>query len=124
MEDRLAQITNDFTRDRDTIYRKQLQAFQLDIDYIRRANPYAETPLDDMGGEITEDFINSAAASSSGRVGGQTYLNGNAVPGRIGANGAKFAQEINDTMEQRDAELTAVAVCSSSELLSQPNSSC
>lgn len=115
MEDRLAQITNDFTRDRDLIYRKQLQAFQLDIDYIRRASPYAETPLDDMGGDSNEDFTNSATASSSGKLGGQTYINGNAVSGRIGPNAAKFAQEINDTMEQRDADLTTVAVRSTSE---------
>jgi len=110
MEDRLTQISNDFSRDRDLIYRKQLQAFQLDIDYIRRADLYTEKVLEEFEEDCTDDTTTSAAASTSGMVVGHAQLNGNAMSGRIGINAARFAQEINDAIEQRDADLTTVVV--------------
>ncbi len=110
MEDRLAQISNDFSRDRDLIYRKQLHAFQLDIDYIRHAELYTEKVLEECDEGCTEDTTPSAAASTSGRVVAHAQPNGNAVSGRIGVNASRFAQKINDAIEQRDADLATVAV--------------
>ncbi len=110
MEDRLAQISNDFSRDRDMIYRKQLQALQLDIDYVRRADLYTEKVLEEDEEDCTEDTTISAAASTSGGVIGHAQMNGNVVAGRLGVNASTFAQTINDAIEQRDADLTTVAV--------------
>ena len=41
MADRLTEISNNFTANRDTFYRQQLQAYQADINYIQQANPYS-----------------------------------------------------------------------------------
>ena len=45
MEDRLAQINNDFSKDCDFYYRKQLQALQYAINRIQCADLYSNEPL-------------------------------------------------------------------------------
>lgn len=109
MEERLAQISNDFSKDRDLYYRKQLQAFQHDIDYIRRADLYADKPLEDNWDDCIEEAT-SATASIAGSL-RAVPPNGNTIlSGRIGANAARFAQDINDAIEQRDVDLVTITV--------------
>ena len=112
MEDRFAQISHEFNENRDLYYRKQLQSFQVDIDFIRNAALYVDKPLDEFGDEGTEEATTSAAASTQGSV-RNVNLNGDARHGlhlKNGAYAAKFAHKINDALEQRDADLTNVAV--------------
>ena len=116
MENRLAEISSSFAENRDHLYRKQLQALQADLNYIQTARLYDNTPLDEVGDEGPEEFNTSAAASTAGslRNAHQAYLNGHTsleAPYRTGRQTAEFIQEINDAMEQRDADLTTLVVC-------------
>lgn len=116
MEERLAQLTHDFAENRESYYRKQIQAFQSDIEYILHSNPYANKPLDDFPLDVTEEATISAAASNHGsvRAGGlQMQTNGNLrldASHKTGMYAAMYTKEMNDAMEERDANLTTTAV--------------
>ena len=123
MEKNLAEISNSFAENRDHLYRKQLQALQADMNYIQAARLYDNVPLEDIGDEALEETSPSAAASTADslRNAHQAHLNGHTrleVPYKTGPQTAAFIQEINDAMEQRDADLTTVVV--SSKLPSPP----
>ena len=107
MEERFTQISSDFNENRDLCYRRQFQAFQIDIDFIRHAELYSEKPLDDTGDYAAEDHPTSATASIQEGI--RIALNGN-TPLKGGKYAAEFTKAINDAMEQRDADLTTVAV--------------
>lgn len=116
MADRLTEISNNFTANRDTFYRQQLQAYQGDINYIQQANPYSNKPLEDPTDEPLEETAGSAAASTQGslRTTQQTHQNsiGRAeLPFKTGKHTAQFVQAINDAMERRDVDLTTLVVC-------------
>ena len=116
MENRLAEISSSFAENRDLLYRKQLQTLQADMAYIQAARLYHNTPLDEIGDEGLEETITSAAGSTAGSLRNthQAYLNGHTrleVPYKTGPQTAEFIQEINDAMEQRDADLTTLVVC-------------
>ena len=115
MADKLTEISNNFAANRDAIYRQQLQAYQADINFIQSASPYDNKPLDDPADDPLEEAIGSAAASTQGslRHSQQVFSNGG---GRIeptfktGKYASKYVQEINNAMEQRDVDLTTLAV--------------
>jgi hypothetical protein len=115
MADKLAEISNNFAANRDAIYRQQLQAYQADINFIQSANLYDNKPLDDPADDLLEEAVGSAAASTQGslRHSQQVLSNGG---GRIeptfktGKYASKYVQEINNAMEQRDVDLTTLAV--------------
>ena len=116
MENRLAEISSSFAENRDHLYRKQLQVLQADMNYIQAARLYDNVPLDEIGDEGPEEPNTSAAASTAGslRNAHQAYLNGHTrleAPYKTGPQTAEFIQEINDAMEQRDADLTTLVVC-------------
>ena len=115
MADKLTEISNNFAANRDAIYRQQLQAYQADINFIQSANPYDNKPLDDPADDPLEEAVGSTAASTQGslRYSQQFLSNGG---GRIkpifktGKYASKYVQEINNTIEQRDVDLTTLAV--------------
>ena len=112
MEDRFAQISQEFNDNREAYYRKQLHTFQLNTDFIRNSNLYANKPLDELIEDPTEDLSASAAASTQGSV-RTLNPNGNTrveMPWRHGVSAARYSREIDDVLEQRDADLTMVAV--------------
>ena len=116
MENRLAEISSSFAENRDHLYRKQLQVLQADMNYIQAARLYDNVPLDEAGDEGPEETNTSAAASIAGslRNAHQAYLDGHTrleAPYKTGPQTAEFIQEINDAMEQRDADLTTLVVC-------------
>lgn len=115
MENALAEISSSFAENRDRLYRKQLQALQADMNYIQAARLYDNVPLDGIGDEGPEEGNPSTAASTAGslRNAHQAHLNGHTrleVPYKTGPQTAEFIQEINNAMEQRDADLTTVVV--------------
>ena len=117
MADRLTEISNNFTANRDTFYRQQLQAYQADMTYIQQANPYSNKPLEDPTDEPIEEAAGSAAASIQGslRTTQQTHQNSigrTELPFKTGKHTAQFVQAINDAMERRDVDLTTLVVCS------------
>lgn len=116
MENRLAEISTSFAENRDHLYRKQLQILQADMSYIQNARLYDDMPLDEIGDDGPEVIDISAAASTADglRNAQQAYMNGHAkleATYKTGPQTAEFIQEINDAMEQRDADLTALVVC-------------
>lgn len=116
MADRLTEISNNFTANRDTFYRQQLQAYQADINYIQQANPYSNKTLEDPTDDPSEEAAGSAAASTQGslRTTQQTHQNSigrTELPFKTGRHTAKFVQAINDAMEKRDVDMTALVVC-------------
>ena len=124
MENRLAEISSSFAENRDHLYRKQLQALQADMNYIQSAHLYDNVPLDEVGDEGPKEIHTSAVASTAGSLRNpQAHLNGHTrleAPYKTGPRTAEFIQEVNDAMEQRDADLTAVVV--SNKLGSPPAS--
>ncbi|KAI9765152.1 MAG: hypothetical protein M1840_007745 [Geoglossum simile] len=108
LSDRLTEINESFSQNRDSHYRQQLQALQIDMGLIVRAKPYAENPLEDTA-EAVEELV--AVATGGGAKGlGTNHLSGNrrqesemaALAGKVYA---AFVEEVNDAMEARDAEL-------------------
>src|SRR6266566_1921685 len=49
LTERLATLNEKFTRDRDLMYREQLQRIQIDASLVMRVDPYREKPLDFLG---------------------------------------------------------------------------
>lgn len=111
--DRLNDISVSFTQNRDENYRKQLQSLQFDVNYIHRARPYENSPLDDLGSDII-DGMNAAANNVNDSVRssiGGTRTSDVDAPPRAGIWSSKYSLEINDAMEERDTQLTLIAVC-------------
>ncbi|KAI9811767.1 MAG: hypothetical protein M1827_005312 [Pycnora praestabilis] len=109
LSDRLNDLTASFAQNRDTHYRQQLQALQIDMNLIMRAEPYSGTPLADTGDEIAE-MVTSAVTGNNSHNGmnGQRRSEGDgaALAGRWYA---KFAEDVNNAMEDRDAGLTMLS---------------
>lgn len=103
--DRFSEIISSFNQNRDQHYRAQLQAVQVDMNLIMRADPYARAPLDDTGDEIAEEI---------------NLLTGGSVPtvpsaqgdyaALVGKTYAKFVEDVNNAMEERDMSLTILHV--------------
>ena len=110
MMDKLNEISTNFAENRDLHYRRQLATYQADINYINMAQLYDNKPLEEPDEESGEEATTTAIAQ-------QPLLNGStrleATSSLTGKNTAMFIHEINNAMEERDAELSAVAVCTS-----------
>ncbi|KAH0550906.1 hypothetical protein GP486_007730, partial [Trichoglossum hirsutum] len=110
LSDRLAEINESFSQNRDSHYRQQLQALQIDMGLIVRAKPYAETPLEDSA-EVIEGLVSAATGNGTAKTSGMSHLGGGhrrqdgEVAALAGKVYAAFVEEVNDAMEQRDAEL-------------------
>ena len=116
MTERLTEISSNFAENRDALYRDRLRSYQADIAFINAAQLYDNKPLDDVGS--LEALNASAAASTQGSVRTtQLQSNGNSgapFPTSLGRHAAKFAQEVNDALEQKDASLVEVTVSQAS----------
>jgi len=113
MVDRLTEISNNFAENRDAIYRKRLQSYQADITFINNANLYDNKPLDDFGDDPAANTSPALSGQGSVRSTQQGIFNGHMridQPLETGKHAARFVQEVNDALEQKDADLTAAAV--------------
>ncbi len=113
LAERLEDISVNFTQNRDDNYRKQLQTLQFDTNYINSAQPYENAPLEDLSTDIHNEMIaamigNSNEAHRSSTAG--VRIPEMEVPPRAGMWASNYIQEINDSMEERDTQLTLVAV--------------
>lgn len=110
LSERLSDLTNQFTRNRDAHFRKQLQSLQIDMNLIMRADPYKERPLEDHPDEIAELISTTVGANIlGGGHGGHRRAENDAAP-YAGKWYQKFVEEINDAQENRDAQLTLLEV--------------
>ena len=96
LSERLADITMEFSRNRDFHYRQQLQAIQTDMNLIMRADPYDDAPLDDDP-EYIQELVHNL-------IGGNAHFNGD-ISAIAGKTYSDFAREIGDALEDRDAAL-------------------
>ncbi len=119
LADKLNEITMAFSQNRDAHYRQQMQQLQADIHLIMCADPCQNEPLEDNG-EIIAQMVDAFLRELPGAV-SMNPLNGQSVPYRPdledpamkGRLYAKFAEQINNAMEERDAQLTMLSVCPS-----------
>jgi hypothetical protein len=98
LANRLAEITAQFSDNRDVHYRNQLQALQIDINLIGEANAQGDMPLPDSPGAIDKLVRDNLQKNLMKAIGAN-------VPLRAGRVYADFAKEINDAMEEKDAML-------------------
>ena len=106
LSEKLNELTNSFANNRDSHYRQQLQALQVDMNLITRADPYRDAPFDDMGDEIAELVAQTTGGNTQGGAGpGQSM-----VASLAGRWYAQYVEEINDAIEVRDADMTMLEV--------------
>lgn len=114
--DRLSDMIETFAADQHQHYRAQLQAIQVDMSMILRANPYNNTPLDDHAEDIAaeiEKITGGSMPQLSNEAAKKDYL------ALAGKRYHDYVQDINRAMEQRDADLTALKVSLLSDILNQ-----
>jgi len=96
LQERLAEMTAQFTHTRDQHYREQLQALQLDMNLIMEADCYTDVPI----------VSDPAGVDQLVRQGMAKMKNvGPSPPPGAGRLYAKWAKGINDNIEERDANM-------------------
>lgn len=96
-----------FAQDQHQHYRAQLQAIQVDMSLILRANPYNNIPLDDDAEDIEHEIENIMGANVP-QLSNEAAKRDFVV--LAGKRYHDYVQDINRAMEQRDADLTALKV--------------
>ncbi|CAG7945382.1 unnamed protein product [Penicillium nalgiovense] len=96
LQERLQELTGQFSNNRDIQFRQQLHALQCDMTLINNADPYGTGPL--------PDSAESIAALIEETVGGGSKF-AKEMAGLAGSWYSKFVQEVNEIKEKRDAEL-------------------
>ena len=111
--ERLNDITISFNANREAYSRIQLNSLSRDMNFISRADIYQPKPLDDSADEIyaatTASTMDNTVVRGGGTING---LADNEARAGTGKWSAIFTQEINNAMEERDAQLTQTVVCS------------
>jgi hypothetical protein len=98
LANRLAEITAQFSDNRDVHYRNQLQALQIDMNLIMEADAHGDVHLPDSAEAIDNLVRDNLQKNLMKSIG----IN---VPMRAGRVYADFAKEVNDAIEERDAVL-------------------
>ncbi|KAI9674090.1 MAG: hypothetical protein M1817_001908 [Caeruleum heppii] len=112
LSDKLNELTSAFTQNRDSHYRQQLQALQIDMGLIMQADPYSDALLDDSGEEIAALITATLGTSATARLNGAGLSQGATRRGEFdwmafaGRWYAKFVEDVNIAAEERDAALT------------------
>lgn len=105
ISERLQDMINSFNKDQHQHYRAQLQAIQVDMTLVLRADPYENAPLDDSPQaieELIEAITGGAVPSTKAAKDDYQVL--------AGKRYYEYCQLINKAQEQRDADLTALKV--------------
>lgn len=100
--ERLDRMLVTFNSNQHQHYRAQLQAIQTDMTLILRADPYNGSPLEDGGDEIAQ-MVKDLGANVQGDAQAREDFDALA-----GMRYREFVREVNDQIEARDAELTAL----------------
>jgi hypothetical protein len=101
LQERLQELTGQFSNNRDIQFRQQLHALQCDMTLINNADPYTMGPL--------PDSAESIAALIEETVGGGSKF-AKEMAGLAGTWYSRFVQQINEIKENRDAELVSTMV--------------
>ncbi|KAJ5861747.1 uncharacterized protein N7529_009057 [Penicillium soppii] len=98
LQERLQELTAQFSNNRDVQFRQQLHALQCDMTLINNADPYTTGPL--------SDTAESIAALIEDTVGGGSKF-AKEMAGLAGTWYSRFVQQVNEIKEKRDAELVS-----------------
>lgn len=106
LADKLSEMMASFSDNRDSHYRAQLAALQADISLILKADPYTNKPLEDAGEEAAE-LVTSIMGNSmpTAPSAGTDYV------AQCGKYYGRFVDAVNDSIEDRDRDLTMLWVC-------------
>jgi hypothetical protein len=112
--EKLQGMIDTFAANQNGHYRAQLQGVQVDMTLVLRADPYgAEGPLGDSSDEIRElvESIISPDAQGNGGVNLPEQESARTDFWALaGKRYGEFVTEVNDAIERRDADLTALHV--------------
>ncbi|TKA82553.1 hypothetical protein B0A55_01207 [Friedmanniomyces simplex] len=102
--ERLQGMVDSFASNQQSHYRAQLQAVQVDMTLVLRADPYDGGSLEDGGEEVREmvEGLLGAGAAAGDEASRRDYV------AMAGKRYAEFAREVNDELEKRDTELAAL----------------
>ena len=105
--DRLTDIVNNFAEKRDVFYGQRLLSLTADMNHINNAQLYDNKALEESDYDITDNQQPDASllAGASGGQGVRVQPRQ-----RLGKHAAAFVQDVNDALEDKDAELTRLAV--------------
>ncbi|KAI0885361.1 Sds3-like-domain-containing protein [Annulohypoxylon maeteangense] len=104
LNDRLAGMQDQYSRDKDKHYRDELHKIQIDVNLVARVDPYAERPLDVIDREY-RDILQSAKAQLSANA----SSNGSPKRSLLEMAGPTFSEwvyQVEDLVEHRDYEMT------------------
>ncbi|EOO04263.1 putative deacetylase complex subunit protein [Phaeoacremonium minimum UCRPA7] len=96
LTERLQQMSDNFTRSRDSAYREQLQKIQLDTNLVMRVDPYSERPLDTLDGQQVQLAMGQSTDPATAR----TLLD------MAGPKFQDWVHKIEDLVEERDFEIS------------------
>lgn len=94
LQDRLQQMSENFTRGRDNAYREQLQKIQLDTSLVMRVDPYSDRPLEALEDQHIAPLQNTDPSTA------RTLLE------MAGPRFKEWMQDVEDLLEERDYEIT------------------
>jgi hypothetical protein len=105
LAERLGEMVSTFSANLRPHYEAQANAVQVDITLIMRANPYENKMLDDDPEEISK-LVNSVVGN---KIPAEPIAEEDFIAG-AGKMYAEFVQNCNDAAEERDINLTLLAV--------------
>jgi hypothetical protein len=101
INDKLAILSDQMSRDRDRNYREELQKIQVDVNLVARVDPYANRPLDVIQREMRE--LSQASANGADRP-NRSLLE------MAGPSFQDWVGQVEDLVETRDYEMTSQKV--------------
>ncbi|QIW97724.1 hypothetical protein AMS68_003242 [Peltaster fructicola] len=102
MMDKLQYMIDSFAANQHQHYRAQLQAIQADMTLILRSDPYEGVPLDDNGEDIRAVIETMGANLPPDEAAQKDYF------AMAGSEYRSYVREVNNAIEQRDADLVAL----------------
>lgn len=101
LAERIATLSDKWSKDRDQTFREQLQKIQIDTSLVMRVDPYVDRPLDSF--EEDQRQLNQLNGADSDGV-PRSLLD------MAGPKFAKWMEKVQDLAEQRDYALTKFKV--------------
>lgn len=101
LAERLATLSEKLSKDRDKMYREQLQKIQIDTNLVMRIDPYVERPLD----EFEEDQRRQIQ-----QLNGDVDPASRSILDMAGPRFSKWMEKLQDLVELRDYKLVKFKV--------------
>lgn len=105
LSERLTEMVSAFGANLRPHYEAQVNAINIDISLILQADPYQNKPLEDDPEEIQAKVTAMAGNNVPAEVARDDFAAG------AGKMYTEFVHRVNDAMEERDVNLTFLAVC-------------